>query len=177
MIILPKKRAISKKDKEVLFSLFQEYQQDIFRMAYTYVKNNEDALDVVQEVAYRALKKIDTLNEPQYFKTWLFRITINCSIDWLKKNNKLVMDSNDLDSYCDDSIQHLDMPLSLSLQDILDELDVTEKTVILLKYYQEFTFQEISAFMTLPLSTVKTITYRALKKLKTKIKREDLYGG
>ena len=72
MIILPKKRAISKKDKEVLFSLFQEYQQDIFRMAYTYVKNNEDALDVVQEVAYRALKKIDTLNEPQYFKTWLF---------------------------------------------------------------------------------------------------------
>ncbi len=146
-------------------------------MAYTYVKNNDDALDVVQEVAYRAFKNFDTLKEMKYIKTWLFRITINCSIDCLRKNNKIIIESHDLEKQWDGSGKDLDVPLSLSLQDILDELDMTEKTVILLKYYQEYTFQEISSVMYLPLSTVKTITYRALTKLKKIVKKEDIYGG
>lgn len=145
-------------------------------MAYTYVKNSDDALDLVQEVAYRAFKNIHTLKETKYFKTWLFKITINCSIDWLKRNNKYVIESSDLENHENVSDKNVDVPLIISLQDILDELDVTEKTVILLKYYQEYTFQEISLSMSIPLSSVKTITYRALKKLKKRMKKEDIYG-
>lgn len=182
MIILFYKKNIKDEDsstinKDILFSLFQEYQQDIFRMAYIYVKNSEDALDIVQEVAYRAFKKKDTLKETKYLKTWLIKITINCSLDWLRSKNKLSTEALDLDYYRNSSEENdIDIPLTISLQDILNDLDETEKTVILLKYYQQYTFQEISLFMSLPISTVKTNVYRALRKLKKSIKKEDIYG-
>lgn len=57
-------------------------------MAYVYVKNRDDALDVVQEVAYQSFKKIDTLKNPEYFKTWLMKITMNCATNQVKKNKK-----------------------------------------------------------------------------------------
>ena len=65
-----------KGDDRAFIKLFQRYEADIYRMAYVYVKNESDALDVVQEVAYRAFKKIETLKDPDYFKTWLIKITI-----------------------------------------------------------------------------------------------------
>ena len=83
------KKAQKGNDKAFL-KLFQQYENDIYRMAYVYVKNKEDALDVVQEVAYQSFKKIDTLKQPEYFKIWLMKITINCSINIVKKNKKLV---------------------------------------------------------------------------------------
>lgn len=52
------------------------------------MKNQDDTLDVVQEVAYRSFKKIDTLKNPEYFKTWLIKITINCAIELVRKNKK-----------------------------------------------------------------------------------------
>lgn len=69
-------------------TLFQQYEQDLYRIAYVYVKNQNDALDVVQETAYRSYKSIKTLKEPTNFKTWLVRIAISCSIDLLRKQKK-----------------------------------------------------------------------------------------
>ena len=74
------KKAQKGNDKAFL-KLFQKYEEDIYRMAYVYVKNENDALDVVQEVAYRSFKKIDTLKNPEYLKTWLIKIAINCSLN------------------------------------------------------------------------------------------------
>lgn len=70
-----------KGNDEAFLTLFQQYEVEIYRVAYVYVKNKEDALDVVQEVAYQSFKKIDTLNNPEYFKTWLMKITMNCAIN------------------------------------------------------------------------------------------------
>ncbi len=77
-------------DDEAFLELFQEYENVIYRMAYVYVKNQADALDVVQEVAYRSFKNIKTLNKPEFFKTWLIKIAISCSIDCINKNKKVV---------------------------------------------------------------------------------------
>lgn len=146
-------------------------------MANTYVKNSNDALDIVQEVAYRSYKKIDTLKETKYFKTWLFKITINCSLDWLRIKNMVTIEDIVLEKHQNGSDKNIDLSLKITLQDILNELKVTEKTVILLKYYQDYTFQEISTLMSLPLSTIKSIIYRTLEKLKKNIEKEDIYGG
>ena len=83
------KKAQKGNDKAFL-KLFQKYEEEIFRMAYVYVKNESDALDVVQEVAYHSFKKIDTLKNPEYLKTWLIKIAINCSIELVRKNKKVV---------------------------------------------------------------------------------------
>ncbi|WP_306220574.1 sigma-70 family RNA polymerase sigma factor [Cohnella sp. WQ 127256] len=70
--------------------LYQQYEDDIYRTAYVYLGNQEDALDVVQETAYRSYKFIGKLKEPQHFKTWLIKITISCAIDLLRKRKKEV---------------------------------------------------------------------------------------
>lgn len=74
-----------KGDDGAFYALFHQYEQDIYRMAFVYVKNQNDALDVVQETAYRSFKSIKTLKDPSLFKTWLIRIAVNCSLDVLRK--------------------------------------------------------------------------------------------
>ncbi len=54
-----------KGNEKAFLKLFQQYEEDIYRMAFVYVKNESDALDVVQEVAYRSFKKINTLKNPE----------------------------------------------------------------------------------------------------------------
>lgn len=162
-------------DTEKVFAkLFQEYELDIYRVAFVYVKNKEDALDVVQEAAYRALLNFKTLKDLQKFRPWVIKITINCAMDLLRKNKKVYyFDNLQLDVVSDKSE---DIPLSLSLQDLLEELKEDEKTVLLLKYYQGYTFANISEILSTPESTVKTVLYRALQKLRARARGTDMYG-
>lgn len=154
--------------------LFQKYQEDVYRIAFVYVKNKDDALDIVQEVAYRAFKTFHTLKETQYFKTWLIKITIRCSIDLLRDKKK---STNGLVGSIDFlSSDEGDIPLSITLQDLLETLNEDEKSVVLLKYYQDYTFKSISNVLHIPVSTVKSILYRALEKLRKNAKGEDIYG-
>ena len=160
--------------KQEFLALFQQYEQDIYRMAYVYVKNKDDALDVVQETAYRSYLKFATLQDIHLFKTWIIRITMNCAVDLLRKNKKVVHLQTDIIEGI--SKEQEDIPLTLTLQDLLNILNEDEKTIVLLKFYQEYTFQEISDFLHTPLSTVKSVLYRALQKLRKETRRVDLYG-
>ncbi|MFD3449670.1 sigma-70 family RNA polymerase sigma factor [Microbacteriaceae bacterium 4G12] len=163
-----------KKNKEEFSNLFKTYQHDLYRMAFTYTKNPEDAMDVVQEAAYRAFLKFDTVKEIKYVKTWLIKITVNCAYDLLRKKQKIVQIRNE-DLYISSS-ENFDIPLALSLEALLNLLNSNERIIIFLKYYQEYTFQQISEIINLPSSTVKSIHYRALNKLRERIRREDVYA-
>ncbi|UTI40763.1 RNA polymerase sigma factor [Niallia sp. RD1] len=87
-------------------------------MAYVYVKNKEDALDIVQETAYRSFLKLSSLKDLSLFKSWLLKIAINCSIDLLRKNKKLVYFQVESTLESLSPIKE-DIPLSISLQEIL----------------------------------------------------------
>lgn len=139
-------------------------------MAYVYVKNQEDALDVVQEVAYQSFKKIDTLKTPEYFKTWLMKITINCAINLIKKNSKVVQLKPEYEVVIG---TEEDIPLTLSLKDLIDGLEDEEKSVVLLRFYQNHTFKEIAELLDMPLGTAKSVLYRALKKLRNEYLKGD----
>lgn len=66
-----------------------------------------------------------------------------------------------------------DIPLSLSIQDMIDSLEEDEKSVVLLRYYQDHTFKEIAEVLDIPLGTAKSILYRALNKLRKEYKEVD----
>ena len=166
------KKAQKGNDKAFL-KLFQTYEQDIYRMAYVYVKNKDDALDVVQEVAYRSFKNIDTLKKPEYFKTWLIRITIRCAIDHLRKNSKVVQLHPEYEEIIGSDIE--DIPLTISLHQLVEELNEDEKSVIILRFYEGYSFREIAEALTIPLGTAKSILYRALAKLRKQVKGVGIY--
>lgn len=142
-------------------------------MAYVYVKNKEDALDVVQEVAYQSFKKIDTLQKPQYFKTWLIKIAINSAINIVNKNKKVIQLNPNYESV--KGLEDGNIPLTLSIQDMIDTLEEDEKSVILLRFYHDLTFKEISNLLDIPLGTAKSVLYRALDKLRKEYKEDDIY--
>ncbi|MEF9960473.1 MAG: sigma-70 family RNA polymerase sigma factor [Niameybacter sp.] len=141
-----------------------------YRIAYSYVKNQEDALDIVQDTIVKALKYQHTLREPHYLDTWFIKILINTCKTFLKKQNRYM----DID---DETLLSLDAPQLdtykyFELEDALDQLSYNEKTIILLRYFQQFELQEVSTVMEQNLSTVKSTLYRALKKLKLLLENE-----
>jgi RNA polymerase sigma-70 factor (ECF subfamily) len=162
-----------KGNEKAFLKLFQKYEEDIYRTAFVYVKNQEDALDVVQETAYRSFKSITTLKEPNYFKTWLIRICMSCSIDLLRKRKNVVH----LNPESQENIpfEDQDVPLTVTLKDLLDSLNDQEKSVVILRFYHDYTIKETAELVELPLGTVKTVLYRALNKLKKQAKEGELY--
>lgn len=167
------RRAQGGNDKAFL-QLFQQYENDLYRMAYVYTKNVQDALDVVQETAYRSYKSIHTLKEAQYLKTWLIRIVIRCSIDLLRKRNKtLYLKPEATEQIPAD--EGYDLPLRISLTSLINEMEQDEKEVVLLRFYHDFTIKEVAEILEIPLGSAKTILYRALRKLRQNVEEENLY--
>lgn len=165
----------NKADSQNFAKRFREYEADLYRIAYVYVKNEQDALDIIQETAYRAYKNRNSLTNPKYMKTWLTRITINCAIDHIRKNSRLLP----LEDYAENlpSLSHEEerqIILKTTLSTLMDTLNPTEKTIVLLKYYEQSTFQEIADAISIPLGTVKSTLYRALQKLRTAAKEEEI---
>jgi RNA polymerase sigma-70 factor, ECF subfamily len=160
-----------KGNSQAYLTLFQKYEQDIYRMAFLYVKNESDALDVVQETAYRSFKTIKKLKESTYFKTWLIRIAINCSLDLLKKQRNISPMSPE---YEDEIIGEVneDIELKVTVEDLMEYLNEEEKSVVILRFYEDLTINDISLVLDIPLGTAKTILYRSLARL-----RKSLRGG
>nr|WP_318247471.1 sigma-70 family RNA polymerase sigma factor [Rossellomorea aquimaris] len=163
-----------KGDSKAFIKIFQQFEGDLYRMAYVYVKNEPDALDVVQETAYRAFKSIHTIKKPEYVKTWLIRIAISCSLDLLKKNSNVVPLKPEYEDLVGAA---MDDPLAdITLQDMMEKLTEEEKSIVLLKYYECYSFKEIAEVLSIPLGTAKTILYRAMGKIRKQYK-EDEKGG
>jgi RNA polymerase sigma-70 factor, ECF subfamily len=159
-------------DDEAFLELFQKYEQDLYRMAFVYVKNQDDALDVLQETAYKAFKNIETLREPRYLKTWLIKIAISCATDLIRKRKNVVyLNQSEMELTSKDSS---DVTMTITMKQILETLDEHEKSIVFLKYYSDLTFKEIAELKDLPLGSVKTTLYRALEKLRFQMKGADL---
>lgn len=87
---------------------------------------------MVQEAAYRSFKKIDTLKNPEYFKTWLIKIAINCAIDFVRKNKKVVQLKPEYEEFIGSEDE--DVSLSITLQELLEQLNEDEKSIIKILY-------------------------------------------
>ena len=148
-------------DKEALIHecLVQNYEK-YYRMAYSYVFREQDAMDIVQEAAYRAILKSDLLKQSEYADTWICRIVIHESLRFLKKNKQIVSVEEVPEQGQEDKIEDVD------LQRALDKLDEKERSIVVLRYFEEEKIETIGQIMNLNVSTVKSKLYRAMDKLK-----------
>lgn len=131
-----------------------------YRLAYSYVKNEQDALDIVQESAYRVIRDLDKLKERKYLSTWIYRIVINTAIDTLRKKKRETVSYEDIEIVHEDQYKEED-PL-----EILNVLEDKDRALVILKYLEDWKLEEISEALDMNISTVKSRLYRALKKLK-----------
>ena len=154
----------SKKEK-LLIEFIRENQDYFYKVAYTYVKNKENALDIVQESVYKGLKSVGTLKNEEYLKTWFYRILVNTSISFLEKSKKItyVEDISNVPNLRTDNT--VDIAEKLDLYDALDKLDSDSKTIIILRYFQDEKIEDISQITSMNINTVKTRLYSSIKKL------------
>ncbi len=156
--------------REKLETYVTENINKIYRLAFSYVKNEHDAEDIVNESVRKALDGIEQLRNEEFLGTWFFRIVINTSNTYLKSKSKLIY----LDEIVENSLTTEDKYQDTDLYDAVMKLDSKYRIVIILKFYEDMTIERISEVLDENISTVKTKLYKALKKLRLEIDKEDM---
>lgn len=162
-----------KRNKEKLLTrCITDNKENIYRLAYSYVKNKEDALDIVQESIYKALTSIGLLKNPEAVKSWLFRIVVNTSLDFLRKHKKVQLVDDEALEYYSSGAE--DVYPDMDLERTLDELPLKYRSVIVLRYFEDLKIEEVAEILNENVNTVKTRLYQALQLLRATMQDESL---
>ncbi len=148
-------------DDEAFLAIIHAHKADLYKTALSYLRNQDEAVEAIQEVTYRAYRSIHDLREPTYFKTWLIRIMINYCNDLLKKNNRLIFDERILLQLGKTEDYNY-----IEIEDAMSMLDDDQRQLLHLKYFQDIKIKEIAAIWNCPEGTVKTRLYKALGSLR-----------
>ena len=152
---------------------FREYveqnQQAFYRLAYSYTKNPDAALDVVQEAIVKGIERIHTLKNPDYMKTWFYRVLVNEGLTYLRRNKRNL--SLEECSAEEPAAEH-DRTEAMDLYQSVQRLTPKLKTVVILRFFEDMKLEEIAAVTHTNLSTVKSRLYRALNLLRVELGEE-----
>lgn len=149
--------------------LIQNYQR-FYRLAFSYLKNEADALDAVQEGAYKAILNSGKLRNPAYLDTWLYRIMINESISILHRRGRENIDEEAALA----ALAVQDRYEDVDLLRALDKLELEDRTIVTLRYFEDLKLSQIAEITAHPLSTVKSRLYRAIDKLKRILTEQEM---
>lgn len=155
-------------DAEAFEELIEPIREKLYRIAYSYVKNRDDALDIVSESVYRAYVNLRRLKNPSYFDTWMIRIVINQSINLINKNRRITLKADmAVNAASQDTV---DIDEALDLYAAMDRLNDNQKAVVILKYFEDLPITQVAAIMERPVGTVKSFLHGALKELRLELK-------
>ncbi|MHC0038864.1 RNA polymerase sigma factor [Pseudoneobacillus sp. C159] len=161
---------MNKKVKQALLTdLILENKENFYRLAYSYVKNEGDALDIVQESIYKALKRIHTIENPLALKSWFFRIVVNTALDFINKRKKVMVVEDDILEFIAPSAN--DKYEDVDLKKFLNELPPKYRIVIILKFFDDLTVNEIATILNENENTIKTRIYKALSMLRIEMNK------
>ncbi|AGA68405.1 RNA polymerase sigma factor, sigma-70 family [Desulfitobacterium dichloroeliminans LMG P-21439] len=157
---------LSKKSARELEDYLLTNQEYIYRLAYSYVKNPEDALDLVQESIIKAISSADLLKDTQGMKSWVYRIVVNTALDFLRKQKRMVVvDQETLNNYTE-SAAGADDYSDLDLAKAIEGLTPTDRSRIVLRYYEDLKIEEVAFILKENVNTTKSRLYGTLKKLR-----------
>lgn len=144
-----------KGDKQSFVKLMETYEKDMYNLTRYMMGNNEGIYDVVQDTILTAYEKISTIKNPGSFKNWLLKIIVNKSKTQLSKQNKII--------YLEDSIEIpvIDSEMEkIELMSLVSCLSEEYRIVIILFYFNDLTYKEISEILDMPEGTVKSRLFR-----------------
>ena len=158
---------LNKRTESLLTSCITENKENMYRLAYSYVKNKEDALDIVQDSIYKAITNMHLLKNPDAAKSWLFRIIVNTAVDFLRIHKKVhTMDHEMMETF---SSPIDDVCPNIDLKRTLDDLPVKYRSVIVLRYFEDMKIDDVATVLNENTITIKTRLYQALLLLRVKM--------
>lgn len=170
-------------DREAFAELIEIYKDKIFQLAYRMVGNRQDAEDIAQETFLRVYANLHTYDDNYKFSTWIYRIATNLCIDRGRKKrpdfslDEEVDTGQGLDWYSrlssgertpEDKV--ITQELQETVQDAISQLQPKYRSVMILRYIEDLSLQEISDIVKLPITTIKTRIHRGREALRSKLR-------
>ncbi|CAM5779085.1 RNA polymerase sigma factor SigW [Brevibacillus borstelensis] len=170
-------------DREAFAELIEIYKDKIFQLAYRMVGNRQDAEDIAQETFLRVYANLHTYDESYKFSTWIYRIATNLCIDRGRKKrpdfslDEEVEPGQGMDWYSRLSSNEknpadllVTQELQETVQDALSHLAPKYRSIMILRYIEDLSLQEISDIVKLPVTTIKTRIHRGREALRSKLR-------
>jgi len=165
---------LNRKHEKLLTHCITEHKENVYRLAYSYVKNKDDALDIVQDAIYKAMTNMDRLKDSEAVKSWFYRIVVNTALDFLRRKKIVHMVDHEIIESHAPGVE--DVYSDLDLQRTLDELPVKYRSVIVLRYFEDMKIEEVADVLGENVNTIKTRLYQALQLLRIKMTVEPTKG-
>ncbi|RNC87115.1 MAG: RNA polymerase sigma factor [Winogradskyella sp.] len=157
-------------DTSVLNDLVKTWHKLFCEKSFWIVKDKDVAKDIAQESWITIINKINTLENPKYFKSWVYRIVINKSTDYLRQVSNKQLINRELDTNIEKEDNSNRERLKQDLLKAIKDLSYEQTLVIQLYYSQDYNLKEISEILDVSLGTVKSRLFHAREKLKTILK-------
>ena len=160
-------------DREAFITIVRLYQQKVFVMAFSILRNKEDALDAVQETFLRLYQKSATYRPGHSFQGWLLEIAKNASIDYYRKHRErrheweTARPLDDIPVAVEDrASDSRDSDLRTVFARCVEKLAAKQKMVFVLRHYNELQFNEISETLRISVGTAKSLHFKAVRNLR-----------
>lgn len=171
-------KLIYTKDQELYGEIISRYQNKLFFYVARYVRNQEDVKDILQDVFLKTFKNLRSFDCKRKFSSWIYRIAHNEAINFIRFNFQKKTESLDQNEYLKNTLgkwDELDKKLDRKnelekLKKIVSELPLKYREPMILKFYEDKTYEEISDILRKPVNTIGTLINRGKKMLKDKIK-------
>ena len=182
------KRALGNADQKAYAELLQRYRESVYFVMLRMCNNKDDAEDLTIEAFGRAFKRLNQYTPNFAFSTWLFKIASNNAIDFLRNKKKkftLSLDtkiendqghdySKGIKSETLDPEENIIKKQKIQhLRVVVDKLKPRYKELVVLRYYEELSYEEIAQKLDLPIGTVKAQLFRARDFLFNILKNSD----
>lgn len=163
-------------DREAFMTIIRRYQQKVFVMAYSILRDREDALDAVQETFLRLYQKAGLYRPGRPFQGWLLQIAKNVSIDSYRKRRRTQRDLGTdrpieeipiaVEDRAGDSA---DADLRRAFRRSVETLAERQRMVFVMRHYNELAFNEISEAMRISVGTAKSLHFKAVRNLRKRL--------
>jgi len=161
-------------DREAFVTMTRLYQRKVFALAYSFFRNKEDALDIVQETFLRVYQKIEQFKKGRNFQNWLLQITKNLCIDFYRKRQNKdhylnegmdISELNVRDPQAEET--HNASDINRILSNCIKRLSEKQRMVFVMKQYNQLEYSEIAQILNVATGTVKSLHFKATQNLRT----------
>lgn len=160
-------------DKDEFCAYIRQWEKAMYALAYSIVKNEADAGEVISEAVFRAWKNLGTLKNEKAFKTWILRIVHNTAVELIRKNARLLLVEETVDHAGEGNEERITD--RLALRNAVESLKQPYREVVVLFYYENLSAAKIAQIMGSNMAAVKKQLSRARKMLREMLKED--FGG
>ncbi|MEC2039420.1 RNA polymerase sigma factor [Bacillus altitudinis] len=149
-----------------------EHKHSFYRLSYSYVKNPEDAMDVVQEAIHKALKSVHRLEDATKMHSWFYKIVVNAALDFLRKKKHMQVTDDDTLEFL--SQGESDVYEDQDVRRAIEDLPEMYRVIIILRFFEDLKLEDIAHILGENENTIKTRLYKALRLLKVELSQEEI---